>query len=177
MTSKTLSGVIFFICSIYKVYICSRYYKPDFNFSLINLQPFNIIKYNNMKENFSNIELEDNKISISYYSGKSQIYDITNIKSICLKYNRKKWYNNYAFFAFLALINLVNFILNFNLLFTISLISVSVLFVFVISKISKKYMLIINFKLEESLRIKVKEELKYNTIDTINKIKNKLWSC
>lgn len=124
-----------------------------------------------MKKRFLNIYLVNNKISINYYSGKNQLYNLDNVKSVFLKFNKKKWYYSIPLFIFILMVNIIIMIVKFNFLITFILATVSILFVIITVISHNNYSLIINFKSKISKKINIQDKLKMETINTINQIK------
>jgi len=124
-----------------------------------------------MKKRFLNIYLVNNKISINYYSGKNQLYNLDNVKSVFLKFNKKKWYYSIPLFIFILMVNIIIMIVKFNFLITFILATVSILFVIITVISHNNYSLIIIFKSNISKKINIQDKLKMETINTINQIK------
>lgn len=128
-----------------------------------------------MEKRFLNITLVNNIISISFYSGKNQNYNLENVRSIFLKFNKKKWYNSIPLFGFILIVNIIILIVKYNLLISFLFGSISILFVIVTIMNHNNYSLIINLKSKTSKKIKIQHKLKLETINTINQIKLELF--
>lgn len=126
-----------------------------------------------MKKRFLKITSDSNSASVIYDSGDPEVYNLDNINRIFLKHNKKNWFNSYIIYTILVIINVPIFV-EFSLLVSSLFLAVTILFILVTLYNYKRYSLEIRLINHKSKTIKINDELKFDTICTINKIKSKL---
>ena len=119
------------------------------------------------------ITSDDNFAVVSYNIGEPNIYNLDNVSSIYLKFNKKSWFNSNPFFMLLIVIDIL-FFNRISFFISSLLLAFTILFIIVTINNYKSHSLIINLKDQKFKTIKIHNKFKLDTINTINKIKSKL---
>ena len=126
-----------------------------------------------MKKQFLKITSDDNFAFVSYNIGEPNIYNLDNVSSIFLKFNKKSWFNSNPVFMFLIVIDIF-FLIEYHFFISSLLLAFTILFIIGTINNYKSHSLIINLKDQKIKTIKIHDKFKLDTINTINKIKSKL---
>lgn len=126
-----------------------------------------------MKKRFLKITSDGNSAFVAYDSGDQKVYNLDNISSIFLKFNKKSFYGSNLFFTILTIINIA-ILLKFSLLVSSLFMAMTILFISFTFYNYKRHSLVIRLSDHKSKTIKINDEFKFDTICTINKIKSKL---
>lgn len=126
-----------------------------------------------MKKRFLKITSDNNFAFVIYDSGEPQVYNLDNISSIFLKFNKKSWFNNNPVFMFLIVVD-IYILIEYHFFISSLLLAFTILFIIGTINNYKSHSLIINLKDQKIKTIKIHDKFKLDTINTINKIKSKL---